>query len=97
MIALSGTSPARESCDQTKTWTIFGVHGQDENGLVNPLRSDRLATLSRSMPVNVGSGARRSEEKLQAGTNLDKPRPQVEAQASPPGWLRRSAHLYAAP
>ena len=35
MIALSGTSPARESCDQTKTWTIFGVHSQDENGLVS--------------------------------------------------------------
>jgi hypothetical protein len=34
MIALSGTSPARESCDQTKTWTIFVMHSQDENGLV---------------------------------------------------------------
>jgi hypothetical protein len=33
MIAPSGTSPARESCDQTKTWTIFGLRGQAENGL----------------------------------------------------------------
>jgi hypothetical protein len=29
---LSGTSPARESCDQAKTWTIFAVHRRDENG-----------------------------------------------------------------
>ncbi len=33
MIALSETSPARESCDQTKRQTIFGLHSQAENGL----------------------------------------------------------------
>jgi hypothetical protein len=32
MIALSGTFLARESCDQTRTWTIFGLHGRAENG-----------------------------------------------------------------
>src|ERR1700739_26458 len=26
-------APACESCAQTDTWTIFGVHGQDENRL----------------------------------------------------------------
>src|ERR1700739_4320557 len=33
MVPLSGTSPARESCEQTKSWTIFGLHGQAEHGL----------------------------------------------------------------
>ena len=40
MIALSGTSPARESCDQTNTWTIFVMHSQDDNGLAGIILQD---------------------------------------------------------
>jgi hypothetical protein len=37
MIALSGKSPARESRDQTQTWTIFGARSQAGNGLRHQL------------------------------------------------------------
>lgn len=33
MIALGGTSKARESCDQTKSWSVFSLHSQGENAL----------------------------------------------------------------
>ena len=47
MIAPGGTCPARESCDQTKTWTIFDVHSQDENGL-GEVRSGQRAYVLES-------------------------------------------------
>jgi hypothetical protein len=33
MIVLSGTSQARESCDQTKRWSTFALRSQGENAL----------------------------------------------------------------
>src|SRR6202012_195677 len=49
--------PARESCDQTKTWTIFVMHSQDENGLVHRFRiADHNRPVSTRPEIAAGRG-----------------------------------------
>jgi uncharacterized protein (TIGR02058 family) len=51
VIEPSGTSPARESCDQTRIRTVFGLHSQAENGL-----AETTIMAGKRVILELGSG-----------------------------------------